>query len=126
MQALFECEAHPRDMKKIFDYRMGESGKKITDREFAEKLFFGVIEYMNEIKKIITVYAPEWPIEKIDPVERAILYVGVYELVYTDDAPAAVVINEAIEVAKTFADEHSNKFINGVLNSVAKNEKKQK
>lgn len=126
MQALFEIEAHPGEPEEIYSYRMVQSGSKIQEKEFAHELFFETLKFLDNIKKIISTYAPEWPVEKIDPVERVILYIGIYELVYMDDAPTAVIINEAIELAKQFADENSNKFVNGVLNAVAQNEKKVK
>ncbi len=125
MQSLFELEARPSDPVDIFNYRFKDLGKKIPEDIFARTIFFGIVDKLNEIKSILVKYAPEWPVNKIDPVERSILYVGIYELVYMDDAPHAVVINEAIEIAKTYADENSNKFINGVLNAIAKNEPKK-
>ena len=67
--------------------------------------------------QIITKHAPDWPLEKIASHDRAVLYLGVYELMYTD-VPPAVVINEAVELAKEFGGDRSSKFINGVLSSV--------
>jgi len=125
MQSLFEYEAHPRDVEAIFFDRYQDLGKKIGDDSFAYHMFKGVLANLKQIKIVINQYAPEWPIDKIDPVERVILYIGVYELIFVDDAPKAVVINEGIELAKTYADENSNKFINGVLNAVANSEEKK-
>ena len=73
-----------------------------------------------QIEKLIKKHAPEWPIEKMNPVERVILTLGICELLYPEkDVPVNVAINESIELAKTYGDESSSKFINGVLNSVA-------
>lgn len=124
MQALFEWEAHPRPIEDIFADRIEDLGQKISDTTFARDLLFGITKMFSEVRAVIQKYAPEWPVEKIDPVERVILYIGVFELVFMNDAPAAVIINEGIELAKTYADENSNKFINGVLNAVAKKEQK--
>ena len=72
------------------------------------------------IEKYIRKHAPEWPLEKMNPVERVILTLGVCELIDPEkDVPMNVAINESIELAKTYGDENSGKFVNGVLNSVA-------
>lgn len=131
MQSLFAQEAREQDSKLVFEYILKEFGPKIQDDSFAKELFFGILETIDEIQDAIVRFAPEWPIDKIDPVERAILYIGVYELLKCPDTPKAVVINEAIEIAKEYADQNSGKFVNGVLNSVAqevgaKDEKKPK
>lgn len=124
MQSLFAYEARSTDPDQILDYVMGEFGPKIQDPSFAQQIFHGVLENLDEIKDVIVKFAPEWPVEKIDPVERAILYIGIYELLKCEDVPKAVVINEAIEIAKEFSDENSGKFVNGVLNSVAEHYRK--
>jgi N utilization substance protein B len=68
----------------------------------------------------------EWPLEQITIVDRNILRIGVYELIYNDDIPAKVAINEAIEIAKTFGSESSGKFVNGVLGAIYKDILKEK
>lgn len=124
MQALFACEAREQNPDTVIDYLFDNFGKHITDRSFGAKLFEGIWKHLKEIQETISTFAPEWPIEKIDPVERVILYIGVYELRFCKDVPKAVVINEAIEIAKQFADENSGKFVNGVLNSVSEEYRK--
>jgi N utilization substance protein B len=79
-----------------------------------------VIINLAEIDKYITKYATEWPLDQITIVDRNILRIGVYELVFDKDIPAKVAINEAIEVAKTFGGESSGKFVNGVLGAIYK------
>lgn len=73
---------------------------------------------MERIREIIERFAPEWPWDKISLVDRATLSIGVYEMLYNEEIPDVVAINEAIELAKKFGDESSPKFINGVLNNV--------
>ena len=75
-------------------------------------------ENQKKIYEIIQKNAPEWPIDKVAPVDRAILEIGVYEIVFSDDIPPVVAINEAIEIAKVYGDTNSPKFINGVLSTV--------
>lgn len=89
---------------------------------FTEGLFRGVLERKADLDLIIEKAAPDWPIDRISPVDRNVLRVGLYELLFADrtQVPAKVAINEAIELAKTFGGENSGKFVNGVLGAVYK------
>ncbi|MEK7085984.1 MAG: transcription antitermination factor NusB [Patescibacteria group bacterium] len=107
--------------KDVLDSILKDFAPKLTEKEFAYKTLKGVLDHKKEIVKIIEKYAPEWPIEKIAPVDRAILKIGVYEIVFSKDIPPVVAINEAVEIAKHFGDNNSQKFVNGVLSSVMKN-----
>jgi len=82
----------------------------------------GVLERKDDLDKIITKAAPDWPLEKISNVDRNILRIGLYELLFSDknEVPPKVAINEAIELAKSFGGENSSKFVNGVLGAVYK------
>jgi len=130
MQALFELEFNEmketKDSKKILERILSEFAPKLTEREFAFKTLEGVLKNRKEILEIIKEYAPQWPIDKIAKIDRAILEIGVYEVAFADDIPEIVAINEAIEIAKHFGDDNSSKFINGVLSSVMKNVKNKK
>lgn len=89
---------------------------------FMKELLNGVISKQKDIDNIIVSAAPEWPIDKINLVDRNILRIGLYELLFADrsQVPPKVAINEAIELAKKFGGETSSKFINGVLGAVYK------
>lgn len=122
MQSFFEFEARAGDLKAILAYNLDEYGEKITERSYAENLVAKIEKNYARIRELIKTHAPEWPVDKMDPVERAILVVGICELIDPEkDVPINVAINEAIELAKTYGDESSGKFINGVLNAVAHN-----
>lgn len=97
-----------------------EFAPKLTEQDFAFNTLKGVLANRNEIVKIIAKHAPQWPVDKIAKVDRAILEIGVYEIAFSKDIPPIVAINEAIEIAKHFGDNNSPKFINGVLSSVMK------
>jgi len=126
MQTLFECTLRrDRDLRKTLEYNQNVFAKKVKDTAFLRKLVFGVIENRKEIDTKINQYAPEWPIEKLPMVERVILEIGLYEFLYMQDTPRAVVINEAVEISKIYGDENSNKFINGVLSTANKNIKQK-
>jgi len=93
-----------------------------NDLGFMQELASGVLKKQSEIDTIIVKAAPDWPLDKISIVDRNILRIGLYELLFADrkEVPAKVAINEAIELAKSFGGENSGKFINGVLGSVYK------
>lgn len=123
MQSFFEHEARGGDFSEILDYNLDEYGEKITEKDFAHNLAKKIEKHYAEIRELIKKHAPEWPVEKMDPVERAILILGTCELIDPEkDVPVNVAINESIELAKTYGDEASGKFINGVLNAVAHDE----
>ena len=110
-----ETEATLTRVAKEFAPGMG-------DFSFVKELLDNLIKKQKDIDKIIEKAAPEWPIDKISVVDRNILRIGLYELLFADrkEVPAKVAINEAIELAKTFGGESSGRFINGVLGAVYK------
>ncbi len=120
MQSFFEHEARGGDLRDILAYNIKEYGEKITDSSFAENLLKKIEKNYGVIRGLIKKHAPEWPVEKMDPVERSILFLGICELIDPEkDVPINVAINESIELAKSYGDENSGKFVNGVLNAVA-------
>lgn len=87
---------------------------------FTKVLLGGIFEKISLIEKYINDFAPQWPLEKIALIDKCILYIGIYEILYDEDVPAVVAINEAVEMAKTFGSDTSSKFVNGVLNTIYK------
>ncbi|MEK7083611.1 MAG: transcription antitermination factor NusB [Patescibacteria group bacterium] len=77
-----------------------------------------IIDRLPEIDTEIAAYAPHWPIEQMSIVDRNILRMGVYELLYNDQIPNKVAINEAIEIAKSYGGPSSGKFVNGILGAM--------
>lgn len=129
MQTIFEIEFRQQGNGKIYPQEvlkkiLEEFAEKLTETDFAYKTLDGILKNKDEILKIIAKHAPEWPVEKIAKIDRAILEIGVYEIVFSDDIPPVVAINEAIEIAKKFGDMSSPKFVNGVLSAVMKEHKK--
>ena len=118
MQAIFQSEASQEDIKKSLEDIFAE--EKITDdtRKFTTKIALGASSNKEELDAKITVLAKNWSIDRINLVNKSILRLALYELIYEKDVPKAVVINEALELAKRYSDEESAKFINGVLGSV--------
>ena len=124
MQSLYEWDFNrqKKDLKpdNLLKRIKKDFAPSFNDENFSKNLLNGVQKNLEKIDKIITNYAPEWPIEQITTVDRNILRIGVYELKFTDEIPPKVAINEAIELAKTFGGESSGKFVNGVLGSIFK------
>ncbi len=120
MQSFFEYLARSKELNDILSYNLKEYGSQIEDVDFAKGLAEKMQRDQKKIDKLIKKHAPEWPLEKMNSVERVILTLGICELINPEeDVPVNVAINESIELAKTYGDENSSKFINGVLNSVA-------
>jgi len=117
MQVLFEMEKRSVDPMEALMRNEKELGE--VDSAFAEKLLKGVIERDQDIRDTVAKHAPEWSLDRMDPISRCTLLIGAYELLFADDAPAAVVMNEAIEIAKEYGSPESGKFVNGVLNAIA-------
>lgn len=118
MQTLFAWEFRGGDAEAILSYNLVNGGHGMEDQSFAVHLLKKIMLHRNEVKKAIATFAPEWPWEKIAPIDRAILQLGVCELLFDSDIPHLVAINEAIELAKEFGTESSSKFVNGVLSSI--------
>lgn len=125
VQSLYEWDFYgkkPEKLEELTETNIKEFGPGLKDESFVWKLINGVVSHLFDIDKVIEKAAPEWPVEQITIVDRNILRIGLYELLYEDEkeVPPKVAINEAIELAKTFGGENSGKFINGVLGTVFK------
>src|SRR3989338_3090648 len=124
MQSLFEWDFDNKDAKVLKDVvaRNKEEYGPGIDEEYAfiDRLVEGTTKNIAKIDEIIEKAAPEWPINQITAVGRAVLRLGLYELLFgkRDEVPPKVAINEAIELAKSFGGESSGKFVNGVLGTV--------
>ena len=118
MQTLFEKEQRADADVTSSLVKNGEEVGEL-DMNFAETLLLGVLDKRADLESAVAKHAPEWPLDRMDPISRAILLLGAYELLYGNDAPEAVVMNEAIEIAKEYGTKESAKFVNGVLNAIA-------
>ncbi len=123
MQSLYEWDFNgkkPEALEKIVEKNLEEFGPGLEDKEFVWQIINGVVSHLKEVDEIIVKAAPEWPLDQITVVDRNVLRIGLFELMYEnkDEVPPKVAINEAIELAKTFGGESSGKFINGVLGTV--------
>lgn len=124
MQSLYEWDFSGKetDLEKVIEKNLKEFGPGLGDESFVWDLVTSVVKHLKEIDEIIKKAAPQWPINQISIVDRNILRLGIYELLYEDKkaVPPKVAINEAIELAKSFGGENSGRFVNGVLGTVFK------
>jgi N utilization substance protein B len=125
LQSLYEWDFYNKkkeDLVKIVERNLKEFGGGVDEPDFAWRIVRGVVEHLNALDKVIEKAAPEWPIGQISIIDRNILRIGLYELLYADkkEVPEKVAINEAIELAKNYSGPNSSKFINGVLGTVYK------
>lgn len=121
LQTLYEYEFRSTDEDKLNSTELIERNlerykDEIGDIEFIHRVTDGVIKSTVELDEKLQPIAPDWPLEQVARIDRNILRIGLYELLYcADDVPARVAINEAVELAKSFGSDNSSKFINGVL-----------
>ena len=113
------------DLEDVLARNIARYEETIEDKAFIEALVLGVSSKQTELDDIIRPVAPEWPIEQIARMDRVILRMGVYELLFEEGVPPKVVINEAVELAKAFGGDNSSKFINGVLGTVLRNQEEK-
>lgn len=122
LQSLYEYEFRTgsgdstADIDEILGRNLERYETAIEDKKFVQELVNGVIEKLAELDGKIQPIAPDWPIEQIARIDRAVLRMGLYELLYLSKVvPPKVAINEAVELAKAFGSDNSSKFVNGVL-----------
>lgn len=125
LQTLFEWDfngKNPLNIPGILSRVIEEFAPGTTDEPFIKALVDGVVKKHIDLDRIIEKAAPDWPLDKIANVDRNVLRIGLYELLFSDrsQVPPKVAINEAIELAKSFGGETSGKFVNGVLGAVYK------
>jgi N utilization substance protein B len=122
LQTLYEWDfyKHEKDVTEILERNLQEFAPGIDEPEFAWKILKGVADHFTEIDTILKQAAPEWPLDKIAIIDRNILRIGLYELLFADhdEVPPKVAINEAIELAKNFGGPNTARFVNGVLGTI--------
>ena len=121
LQTLYEYEFRhtdetPVDIPTVIGRNLERYKEEIGDTSFVTQLVEGVRDHIDQLDAHIQPLAPDWPLEQVARVDRTVLRIGLYELLYCKDSvPARVAINEAVELAKSFGSDNSSKFINGVL-----------
>ena len=126
LQSLYEWDFNDKKAEmipEIIEHNVREFGHGLEDASFVTSLVHGVIAKHDQIDPKIEKAAPEWPLDQVSIVDRNVLRLGIYELLYSGgEIPPKVAINEAIEIAKAFGSDSSGKFVNGVLGTIYRTE----
>lgn len=123
LQILFQYDVHGRPGLWLDEFWKPLKANDET-KAFAERVVAGVLEKKKELDLLIGKYATNWKVSRMPIVDRNILRAGLYELLWMDDVPAKVSLNEAVELAKSFGDDEASKFVNGILDKVLATEPK--
>ena len=119
LQSLYEWDFYgqKKDITEILERNLNEFAPGIDEPDFAWRTLQGIAGHLKEIDAVIETNATNWPLDKIAIIDRNILRIGVYELLFTDknEVPPKVAINEAIELAKNYGGQNASRFVNGVL-----------
>ncbi len=124
LQILYQLDLSQGDAKELCTAYWQQHELEPEAKEFAEHLVNGVLRNLKEIDHLIESHSTHWKISRMSCVDRNILRIAVFELLYQSDIPASVSLNEAIEIGKKFGTEDSGAFINGILDHIAKELKK--
>ena len=118
MQFLYSLELNDQDAKEALPGFWEMNPTDDMCREFASELILGTIERRDEIDGVIGKFTINWDLERIALVDRNVLRVAIYEMLFREDIPPVVSINEAVDIAKKFSTSESGKFVNGILDKV--------
>lgn len=122
VQALYQWQMSGDSLIRIETYFLEEEFLKGAQKSYFSEIFHGVPKQLDVIDAALGEFVDR-PVEKVDPVERAILRIGVYELINRPDTPYKVIINEAVNLAKYFGAEGSHKYVNGILDKVSQKQR---
>lgn len=122
VQALYQWQMSGQNLSEIERQFLEEERLKNAQKSYFTELFYGIPKNLAAIDEALSEFVDR-PVEKIDPVERAILRIGVYELMHRLDMPYRVVLNEGINLAKDFGADGSHRYINGILDKVAQKQR---
>jgi N utilization substance protein B len=119
-KVLFEHDLTGHNPARALEYRLAEEPLPPDAAEFARSLIYGTLAHRAELDEIIRRFAPAWPLEQMNLVDKNILRMALYEVLFENQVPVKAAINEAVELAKLFGTDASPKFINGVLGAVVR------
>ena len=119
LQALYEIDSVRHEPEEVLTHLLAEEELSEENASFVRELVRGVIQSREKIDRNIQSFAPAWPIEQLPAVDRNILRLAIFEILFDNKVPVKVAINEAVELAKLFGSDNSSRFINGVLGSVS-------
>lgn len=118
LQLLYKRDLNPEELDLLLNSFWEEKPVPPEVREYAERLVRGTLEHREEIDSLLSKYTEHWELHRMAVVDRNILRFSTYELLYLEEIPPKVVINEAVNIAKKFSQEESGKFVNGILDKI--------
>jgi N utilization substance protein B len=121
LQMLYAIEAAEEPKEHVLSQFWRQTPGDPEGRQYAERLVFGITEELAQVDGLISEASQNWRVERMSRVDRNVLRIGTFELLQSQDTPAAVILDEAIELAKRFGSEDSGKFVNGVLERIKTN-----
>jgi N utilization substance protein B len=121
LQVLFQWDIHHETTGWLDDF-WAQNKVHPEARRFADRLVQGVIEHSGALDDLIGRYAEHWTVSRMAHIDRTVLRMAVYELLYLPDIPARVTLNEAIDIVKLFGDDQSGAFVNGILDRILREE----
>jgi N utilization substance protein B len=119
LQALYEIDSAGRKPDAVVERLLAGADLSVENSDFARGLVAGTIGHRDEIDGNIRRFAPAWPVDQLATVDRNILRLAIFEILFDNKVPVKVAVSEAVELAKTFGSENSARFVNGVLGSVS-------
>ena len=118
LQALYQWDIARQDIQRIIAQSREHFSLEKGEDEFSERIIRGVVEHLQELDQLIEAYSENWRLERISLIDRNILRMAVYELLYCEEIPPKVTLNEAVDLGKQFGTEDSGSFINGILDRI--------
>jgi transcription antitermination protein NusB len=115
---MFEAEQRQRDPLTLLADRIAEPGTEAALPQYSVEIVEGVIGEQARIDEVLSTHAHGWTLECMPAVDRALLRIGAWEILYNDDVPDAVAVDEAVELARTLSTDESPSFINGLLGRI--------
>ena len=125
LQGLYMYEVSKSSIDNIIEFEWVDDDISKNTKEFTVQLIEGVISNLENIDSVIKDYSKNWKFERISVIDKSILRIAIFEMLFMEDIPPAVTINECIDLGKTFGGENSGQFINGILDAVKKHKEGQ-
>ena len=122
LQSLYEMDLSSHPPGEIVSNRLLDTKLEDSLGAFTQKIVFGVFHYTSDLDHLIAKHAPEWPLDQVAIIDRNILRIALWELVFEPSMPVKVVINEAIELGKLYGSDATPRFVNGVMGSLVENQ----
>lgn len=118
LQAIFQVDVGRSDPEFALNYLIQDGMLKKEDVAFAKELLTGTLKHLDEIDAMIASQSKDWQLDRLARVDRNIMRLAIYEILYLDDIPPGVSVNEAVDIAKLFGGQESGKFVNGILGAL--------